>query len=114
MADIVSGLVGALDALASCRSEIFNLGTDIEMTTGEVIDIIQAILGKQLTVEEVPERPGDQLRTCADVAKARRVLGYEPVVDAKDGLARAVAWYRERVFGKINVYGESSAHGAAP
>jgi nucleoside-diphosphate-sugar epimerase len=32
-----------------------------------------------------------------NVDKARNVLGWEPQVDLDDGLARTIAWYRERV-----------------
>ncbi len=32
----------------------------------------------------------------ADISRARRLLGYEPRVQLEEGLARAVAWYREQ------------------
>jgi len=31
-----------------------------------------------------------------NIAKARRLLGFEPRVDLDDGLLRTIAWYRER------------------
>jgi nucleoside-diphosphate-sugar epimerase len=34
-------------------------------------------------------------RTSVDISKARRVLGYEPGVPLKDGIARTAEWYRE-------------------
>ena len=43
---------------------------------------------------KVQPRPGDVRDSQADIGKARRILGYEPVVSFEDGLARTVAWYR--------------------
>jgi nucleoside-diphosphate-sugar epimerase len=40
-------------------------------------------------------RPGDVKDSQADIAKARQLLGYEPIVSFEEGLARTVAWYRD-------------------
>ena len=39
-------------------------------------------------------RPGDVKDSQADIAKARRILNYEPKVSFEEGLARTVEWYR--------------------
>lgn len=41
------------------------------------------------------ERVGDVKHSLASIERARRVLGYEPLVDFEDGLAVTVEWYRE-------------------
>ena len=38
-------------------------------------------------------RAGDVLHSLADIAKARRLLGYEPTHRLADGLEEAVGWY---------------------
>jgi UDP-N-acetylglucosamine 4-epimerase len=38
-------------------------------------------------------RPGDVRHSNADITKARRLLGYEPTHDLKQGLDEAVGWY---------------------
>ncbi|MFH1085478.1 MAG: NAD-dependent epimerase/dehydratase family protein [Chloroflexota bacterium] len=100
--DIVDGLVAALAQRERCLGEILNIGTDQVMTTGEGIQIIEGLLGRKALIARKPRRLGDQLRTHADIAKARRLLGYDPRTTPREGLAREVAWYRESVFGKIN------------
>jgi nucleoside-diphosphate-sugar epimerase len=40
-------------------------------------------------------RPGDVKDSQADISKARRILGYAPIVSFEEGLARTVAWYRD-------------------
>jgi UDP-glucuronate 4-epimerase len=41
--------------------------------------------------------PGDVPRTCADVSKAQRLLGYDPQTSFKVGLKAFVDWYRREV-----------------
>jgi UDP-N-acetylglucosamine 4-epimerase len=42
-------------------------------------------------------RTGDVRHALADVSRARRVLSYEAVVTAREGLARAAEWYRKNL-----------------
>ena len=99
--DVVEGCVNLLDRLDVCSGEIFNIGSDIEITTGEGMRIVQDIMGKTAKIEQRPRRPGDQLRTHANIDKARRRLGYAPWTAPAEGLRAEVAWYKEKVFGKI-------------
>jgi nucleoside-diphosphate-sugar epimerase len=43
--------------------------------------------------ERKAQEPGDFV---SDITKIRRLLGWEPTVELKDGLARTVEFYRER------------------
>ena len=43
----------------------------------------------------MPEQPGDVPRTCADISKARELLGYDPHTNFSDGIAKLVKWYNE-------------------
>ena len=102
IADIVDGLVAVLSHWERCQGEILNIGTDVTCTTGEAIKIAERIIGRPARLDIKPRRPGDQLRTLADIAKARRLLGYNPTTTLADGLAQEVAWYRESIWGKID------------
>jgi nucleoside-diphosphate-sugar epimerase len=94
VADSIDGLVLALEHFDRCAGEIFNIGTDQAITTGEAIHIVEEILGKPAQIAVKPKRPGDQLQTHADIAKARRLLGYQPHTTPAEGLAREVEWCR--------------------
>ncbi|MDP9348926.1 MAG: NAD-dependent epimerase/dehydratase family protein [Gemmatimonadota bacterium] len=99
--DAVDGLVSVLDNLDGAMGEIFNLGNDAAITTGEGIRLVEEIVGRRARIVREPRRAGDQTKTHADIRKARRILGYEPRTPPREGLAREVEWYREHVFGKI-------------
>jgi UDP-glucuronate 4-epimerase len=104
VADIVDGLVAALDNFDRCAGEIFNIGTDAAITTGDGIKIVEGIIGKPARLAVKPKRPGDQLRTHANIEKARRLLGYHPTTTPEQGLAQAVEWYQQHILGKINLW----------
>jgi nucleoside-diphosphate-sugar epimerase len=101
--DIMRGFLAVLDHRDEVAGEIFNIGSDIETTTGQGIETVERILGKKTKFQMLPRRFGDQLRTHANIDKARRVLGYSPKVAPEEGLRRTVEWYREEILGKVNL-----------
>ncbi|KKS28025.1 MAG: hypothetical protein UU86_C0014G0002 [candidate division WWE3 bacterium GW2011_GWC1_42_102] len=102
--DIVDGLVLIMDKFDACNGEIFNLGIDQSMTTGDAIKIVEKLLGKKAIFENKPKRPGDQKETYADISKAIRVLGYHPLTTPKQGLEKEVKWFKEKIWKKIELY----------
>jgi len=103
VSDVIDGMVTVLDKWERCVGEIFNIGTDQSITTGEGIKIVEEIIGKQVKVERKPKRSGDQKETRANIEKARRVLGYDPTTTPRQGLEQEVEWYRQNILGKIDL-----------
>jgi nucleoside-diphosphate-sugar epimerase len=103
--DIVDGLVAVLDHQEDCDGEILNIGSDTAITTGEGIRIVEEIIGQKAEIERRPPRPGDQQRTHADIAKARRILGYDPTTTPEVGLRHEVEWYRHDILRKTRSTG---------
>ncbi|MCL5269875.1 MAG: NAD-dependent epimerase/dehydratase family protein [bacterium] len=98
--DIVDGFVAALSRLDRIAGEIINIGTDVEITTARGIEIVEQVIGRKARLARQPRRGGDQIRTCADIAKARRLLDYEPATRTEDGLRTEVEWFRQRIPGR--------------
>lgn len=99
--DVVDGLVAALENFDHCLGEILNIGTELSITTGEGIRLVEEIIGRPARIVGRPRRPGDQLRTQANIDKARRLLGYDPKTAPREGLEREVTWYRENRIGRL-------------
>lgn len=95
--DIVAGLIAALDRWEAARGEIYNIGSDVETTTGEGLAIVERLTGRSARLKRVPKRAGDQLRTHADIGKARRLLGYAPATSLEEGLGVEIEWFRARL-----------------
>mgnify|MGYP003634904718 FL=1 len=101
--DIVDGIVSTIDKEAICNGEIFNLGIDEENTTAKGIATVEEILGKKITLETMPIRPGEQFRTKANIDKARKLLNYNPKTTLKEGLKLQVDWFRETFMNNLTL-----------
>lgn len=60
----------------------------------DLLDAIAAIFGRKIPPVFEPPRPGDIRDSHADIALARRLLGYTPRVSFEEGLRQTVEWYR--------------------
>lgn len=92
--DILDGLVKAVDT--PFRFEIFNLGESCTTSLRELIDLVAAQLGKTPRIQQLPMQAGDVLITCANIDKARALLGYAPKTAMEKGIRRFVEWYRKQ------------------
>lgn len=92
--DIVQGILAAARHTEKSSFDIFNLGGSATTTLNELIAIVEGATGGKAIINQLPDQPGDVPRTYADVDKARRLLGYEPRTDIREGIAKYVAWYR--------------------
>ncbi len=95
--DIVDGLLAAVDQPEACAGEVFNIGSDEEFKTMDGIRIVEEIVGRKARTDDVAGRPGDQIRTSANIDKIRRNLGYAPQVSLEEGLRETVAWFEEQI-----------------
>lgn len=99
--DIIDGCILVLNNSEKVVGEIFNLGNDKTITTGEGITILEDIIGKRAKFNILPNRVGDQKETVANIKKIRKILGYNPITPFREGLENQVEWYKEKILGKI-------------
>lgn len=92
--DIVDGVVSVIGKESSLNNEIINLGTEVEHTTQDGIDAVAKILNKPIQIQKMPKRFGDQLRTKANIDKARKLLNYNPETTLLEAVKRQVEWYQ--------------------
>ncbi|MEZ5404574.1 MAG: GDP-mannose 4,6-dehydratase [Bryobacteraceae bacterium] len=90
VADTVDGIVRALHH--DTRYDVFNLGNSHPVALRDMIATIEAVTGRKAIVERQPDQPGDVPITYADIAKAQRLLGYNPSTPLRDGIEAFVAW----------------------
>jgi UDP-glucose 4-epimerase len=74
--------------------EVFNVGCGIRTSLLEIIARLEALLGRRLERRHDPVRPGDVRHTLADIDKAKRLLGYSPLVAFDEGFRRTVEHFR--------------------
>ena len=89
--DIIEGIIGSLHYQGSYY-EVINLGNDQTVTLTEMIETIEGVVGKKAIVDRLQQQPGDVPQTWADLAKAKKLIGYEPKTNISEGIQRFVAW----------------------
>ena len=89
--DIVDGVVRALDT--PLGYQIYNLGNGRPTRLNDFIRLVEEHSGRKAIINVMPEQPGDVPRTCADISKARELLGYDPKTPFSEGIAKLVKWY---------------------
>jgi len=91
--DVIQGVIAAFDYHGPLF-DIFNLGESETVQLKDLIAGIERELGVRAKINRLPEQPGDVPLTCADISKARRLLGYNPTTRFSDGLPRFIEWFR--------------------
>jgi len=76
--------------------EVFNLGESKTVSLSRLIDLLEQELGKKAIIDRQALQPGDVPITYAAIEKAQAQLGYDPQVPIEEGIAKFVAWFRER------------------
>ena len=82
-------------ALRPVGYEVINLGSDRPVAIRQVITLLEEMLRRTARLERLPPHPTDVPATWANVAKARRLLGWTPKTSLEDGLRNTVRWYEE-------------------
>lgn len=102
--DGVAGILGALAAppapddkytIGGAPHRIFNLGKHRAESLMDFIGAIENALGRTTGKIMAPMAPGDVRETCADIAPAREVFGFNPETPIAEGIPRFVKWYCE-------------------
>jgi len=82
-----------LAAEGDVSGEAFNVGYGGRTTVNELVDVLNDILDTGIDPVYDDPRPGDVRHSHADISKAQRRLGYDPVVGFEEGLERTVQYY---------------------
>jgi nucleoside-diphosphate-sugar epimerase len=84
---------GTILGLKPVGFEVINLGGHEEITINEMIASLEMLIGKKAVVEKLPMHKADMLSNLANVEKAKKMLGWQPQVPLKEGMAHLVDWY---------------------
>jgi nucleoside-diphosphate-sugar epimerase len=92
--DAVKGTVLAMEQPGT-NGQIYHIGTQDEITIGELIHYAGELMGFKGKYENAPTYPGSVSRRCPDITKAQTQLGFAPEVLWKEGLSKTVQWYNQ-------------------
>jgi UDP-N-acetylglucosamine 4-epimerase len=102
VANAVQANLLAATADKDVSGEVYNIACGQETSLNELFRMIRlGLTGYQPSVADQEAayddfRTGDIRRSVANISKARRRLGYEPLVSVPEGLGEALEWYATR------------------
>jgi UDP-glucuronate 4-epimerase len=83
----------SLSAVAPYR--IVNIGNSTSVRLRDLVEALEAALGRAAKLNLLPMQPGDVHATWADCSLLQALTGYRPQTELRDGIARFVAWFRD-------------------
>ena len=93
--NVVHGnLLAAAVPAEKVSGRTMNLATGSRATLNQTFAILRELTGYTGEPSYSTSRAGDIRDSLADIGVARKLLGYEPKVDFREGLRRTVEWYR--------------------
>ncbi len=93
VANVVSGVLRACEA-PGASGEVINVATGGRISLNQLFEEMRRLIGADVRPKYTATRAGDVRDSQADIAKARTLLGYEPLVSFEEGLEKTVDWYR--------------------
>jgi nucleoside-diphosphate-sugar epimerase len=93
VANVVDGVLRACEA-EGASGEVINVATGGRISLNQLFTTMRDLVGGTVEPTYVDVRAGDVRDSQADIAKAKRILGYSPRVSFEEGLRQTVEWYR--------------------
>ena len=93
VANVVDGVLRAAET-PGVAGQVFNLATHGRISLNQLLATLKKIFGSDVEPIYKDARQGDVRDSQADISKAARLLGYQPIVGLEDGLRKTVDWYR--------------------
>ncbi len=94
--DVVRANILAAEAGAGADGSVVNIAGGDPKTVNQVLETVSKAVGRWIEPQRSPKRAGDVRRTCADITRAREILGWGPEADWEKTVAETVAWFTDR------------------
>ena len=94
--DAVNCYLAAAEKITEVRGEAFNIGGGMSNSCSllELFNILERLLELELEYRRLPWRHSDQKFFVADIAKARRMLGWQPKLSREEGIGLMLDWVK--------------------
>ena len=96
VSDLIEGIYRLLE---SNEHEPVNIGNPRELTILEFAERVRSLVGTKAPIVLRPLPQDDPKRRCPDIAKARRILNWEPKVNLEEGLQITYDFFKRQVAG---------------
>jgi UDP-glucose 4-epimerase len=90
-----ANVLAATGPVDRVNGHVVNVGAGERTTLLDLVRLVGEVTGRPVHITHQPPRAGDIRDSLASLERARQVLGYEPPVTLRDGIARLWTWLRE-------------------
>ena len=97
--DTVEGLLRLAGATSPDAHLPVNIGNPGEVKIADLARLVLRLVNRpetEIAFQDDARAVGDPERRCPDITRAQELLGWSPRVGLEEGLARMIAWFRER------------------
>jgi UDP-glucuronate decarboxylase len=100
--DLVEGMIRLMNVGQDASGEFdvhdpVNVGNPGEFTMRELAEEVARAVGREARTRHCPLPQDDPKQRRPDITRARKLLGWEPTVPLREGLARTVEYFAERI-----------------
>jgi UDP-glucose 4-epimerase len=89
--DVVRALILAAEIPdQACDADPINLGTGAPITIRKLAEVMKALSGSQVPLEDAPWREGDVRHSTAEIRRALEKLGWAPAISLEEGLRELI------------------------
>lgn len=94
VSDLVDGIVRLMNTEGDDLHLPVNIGNPGEFTMNELADEVGRATGREIRIKHLPLPQDDPKQRRPNIERAKAVLGWEPTIALRDGLARTVEYFR--------------------
>ena len=91
--NVVSANILAANSPRTFAGECYNVACNRRVSNNEILEFLKERFGDIVNVKTAPVRAGDVKHTQADISKAKKDFGYEPLVYFWEGLEKTLDWW---------------------
>lgn len=100
--DCIQGIMLGIEKFHIVKNNTFNLSSGKSYKLIEVVELLKKYLNSKSKIIIKPNRPGEVIKYRADITKAKKLLGYEPIYTLEKGTKLAIDWYKI-CFPQVNI-----------
>jgi nucleoside-diphosphate-sugar epimerase len=79
--------------------QVINIANGERISLNQLLRELTSITGKAgVTADFQAARSGDVKHSMADISRARKLLGYVPLIDLRTGLEKTISWWKQSRF----------------
>jgi UDP-glucuronate decarboxylase len=94
--DLITGMIGLMATPADVNGPV-NIGNPIEFTMLELAELVIDMTGSASTIIHMPLPADDPKQRRPDITQARALLGWEPTIQLREGLAETISYFTNTI-----------------